>query len=90
MCPGFCPAATQQGLEHAAHRVRQGCGARKGSVMLYAYRLEAGKLVKLDPDADLAMAIWVDLYKPMPAQTARVTALGAHNTGSHRIFKAEW
>ena len=44
--------------------------------MLYAYRLEAGKLVKLDPDADLAMAIWVDLYKPMPAQTARVTALG--------------
>lgn len=44
--------------------------------MLFAYRLEAGKLVKLDPEADLAQAIWVDLYRPMPAQSARVAALG--------------
>jgi len=44
--------------------------------MLYAYRIEGGKLVRLDPDADLTQAIWVDLYKPMPAQTDRVTALG--------------
>ena len=44
--------------------------------MLYAYRQEGGKLVRLDPDADLTQAIWIDLYKPMPAQTDRVTALG--------------
>jgi magnesium transporter len=44
--------------------------------MLYAYRQEGGKLVRLDPDVDLTQAIWIDLYKPMPAQTDRVTALG--------------
>lgn len=44
--------------------------------MLYAYRHEDGKLVRLDPDADLAQAIWIDLYRPMPAQTDRVAALG--------------
>ena len=31
--------------------------------MLYAYRHEGGKLVRLDPDADLAQAIWIDWDK---------------------------
>ena len=38
--------------------------------------LEGGKLVKLAPDFDLDQAIWVDLYKPLPAQAAAVVALG--------------
>ena len=44
--------------------------------MLFAYRWEAGKLVKLAHDADIEQAIWVDLYKPLPAQVAAVAALG--------------
>ena len=44
--------------------------------MLYAYRAKAGKLEKLAPDESLDQALWIDLYKPMPAQVARVAAFG--------------
>jgi magnesium transporter len=44
--------------------------------MLYAYTLDAGHLRPLAPEADLAGAIWIDLYRPQPEQTARVAALG--------------
>ncbi|MEO8243343.1 MAG: magnesium transporter CorA family protein [bacterium] len=44
--------------------------------MLFAYRLDAGKLTRLAVDADLEQAIWIDLYKPLPAQAERATALG--------------
>ena len=44
--------------------------------MLFAYRWEAGKLVKLAHDAGIDQAIWIDLYKPLPAQVEKVTALG--------------
>jgi len=44
--------------------------------MLYAYRPRAGRLFPLDPDQPLAAALWIDLYRPMPAQVAAVAALG--------------
>ena len=44
--------------------------------MLFAYRLEGSKLVKLAHDADIDAAIWVDLYQPTPKQVEMVTALG--------------
>ena len=44
--------------------------------MLYAYTLDAGRLRQLAPEADLAGAIWIDLYRPQPGQAARVGALG--------------
>ena len=44
--------------------------------MLFAYRWETGKLVKLAHDAGLDQALWVDLYRPQPAQVEKVAALG--------------
>ena len=44
--------------------------------MLFAYAHEQGKLTALDKGADLASALWIDLYKPLPEQVARVAALG--------------
>lgn len=44
--------------------------------MLFAYRLDAGRLTLLPPGADLAAATWIDLYHPLPEQVAMVAALG--------------
>jgi len=44
--------------------------------MLFAYAPDGAKLRQLPTDADLSGAIWVDLYRPMPDQVARVAALG--------------
>jgi len=44
--------------------------------MLFAYRLEGGRLSRLEPDADLAQAIWIDLYRPLPEQVTQLAALG--------------
>lgn len=44
--------------------------------MLFAYRLDAGRLSLMPHDADLSDAIWIDLYRPQPEQIARVEALG--------------
>lgn len=44
--------------------------------MLFAYRAKPGGLERLAVDADPAGAIWIDLYRPMPAQIAAVEALG--------------
>ena len=44
--------------------------------MLFAYRTEGEKLVQLDSGADLSDAVWIDLYRPMPPQTAAVETLG--------------
>jgi magnesium transporter len=45
--------------------------------MLFAYSLaDNGRLRQLPPDADLAEAIWVDLYRPQPAQVERARTLG--------------
>ena len=56
--------------------------------MLFAYRCDAGKLVRLGPDAGpdagaatgaatgADRAIWLDLYQPLPAEEALVAALG--------------
>lgn len=44
--------------------------------MLFAFRLDQNRLRQLDPQDDLAGAAWVDVYRPMPAQVARVEALG--------------
>lgn len=44
--------------------------------MLFAYRLSGTQLVRMDPDADLADAVWIDLYRPQPAQSQKVTAMG--------------
>jgi magnesium transporter len=45
--------------------------------MLFAYRLDAGRMVPMANLADLQDAVWVDLYRPMPEQIAQVEALGA-------------
>ncbi|WP_096787227.1 magnesium transporter CorA family protein [Rhodobacter sp. CZR27] len=50
--------------------------------MLFAYQRDGAKLQRLppptgpDPDAWLGTAIWIDLYKPLPTQTAAVQRLG--------------
>ncbi len=44
--------------------------------MLFAYRPEAGHLTPMPPPADLAAAVWIDLYRPLPVQTEAVAALG--------------
>ncbi|MDZ7908105.1 MAG: magnesium transporter CorA family protein [Gemmobacter sp.] len=44
--------------------------------MLFAYAPQGSKLVQIPHGADLAQAIWVDLYRPMPQQVDRVRALG--------------
>ncbi|MFT4014724.1 MAG: magnesium transporter CorA family protein [Paracoccus sp. (in: a-proteobacteria)] len=44
--------------------------------MLYAYVRSGAGLALLDPGADLAQAIWIDLYRPLEAQVRAVTALG--------------
>ena len=44
--------------------------------MLFAYRNDQGKLTQIDHSADLTPALWIDLYKPLPDQVARVAALG--------------
>ena len=42
--------------------------------MLFAYRLVDHRLERMDPGADLAEAVWVDLYRPQPDQAAKVKA----------------
>jgi len=42
--------------------------------MLFAYRLVNQRLAPMDPGADLREAIWVDLYRPQPEQSAKVKA----------------
>jgi magnesium transporter len=44
--------------------------------MLFAYRPEAARLIPMPQPADLAAAVWIDLYRPLPAQTEAVGALG--------------
>jgi len=44
--------------------------------MIFAYRLSEGRLTQMPPEADLADAIWIDLYRPQPEQAALVAALG--------------
>lgn len=44
--------------------------------MLYAYVPDGPRLARLAPDAGLAAARWIDLYRPQPAQVEAVSALG--------------
>ena len=44
--------------------------------MMYAYRPEGARLVRLPPDAPPADARWIDLYRPMPVQVEALRALG--------------
>ncbi len=44
--------------------------------MLFAYAPQGSKLVQIPHGADLAQAVWVDLYRPMPQQVDRVRSLG--------------
>jgi magnesium transporter len=44
--------------------------------MLFAYREAAGRLERLGTDADIAAAVWIDLWRPQPEQVAKIEALG--------------
>ncbi|GGE10643.1 magnesium transporter [Gemmobacter megaterium] len=44
--------------------------------MLFAYRPDGLRLARMDHDAPPAAAMWLDLYRPMPAQVEAVQALG--------------
>lgn len=44
--------------------------------MIAAYRNAEGKLAQLDPGAPIEDALWIDLWRPLPAQVASVVALG--------------
>lgn len=44
--------------------------------MLFAYASDGPRLIRLAPDAALAGACWIDLYRPLPAQVAAVQGLG--------------
>lgn len=44
--------------------------------MLFAYRLDTGRMVPMAKLSDLHEAVWIDLYRPMPEQIALVEALG--------------
>lgn len=46
--------------------------------MLNAYRVTAAGCAILPPEADLAQAQWIDLYRPLSRQVAAVEALGIH------------
>jgi magnesium transporter len=43
--------------------------------MLSAYRNDHGRLIRLDADAPLDAAIWIDLFAPEPAEVARTDGL---------------
>ena len=44
--------------------------------MLFAYAADGAKLTQLPLSTDLHQALWVDLYRPMPEQVAKVRDLG--------------
>ena len=44
--------------------------------MLIAYASDANALVSLPPEADLANAVWIDLFQPSPEEIGRVETLG--------------
>jgi magnesium transporter len=44
--------------------------------MLFAYRSDGPKLERLPVGAPIDGALWIDLYKPLPAQVAQVATLG--------------
>ncbi|MDP5307847.1 magnesium transporter CorA family protein [Paracoccus spongiarum] len=44
--------------------------------MLYAYATRKGRLTRLDRDADLGQAIWIDLIQPADSEIAALRALG--------------
>lgn len=44
--------------------------------MLYAYRKSGDRLIRQSQIDPLADALWIDLYRPQPAQVAAVAALG--------------
>ena len=44
--------------------------------MIFAYKLDLGRLTLMPFDADLSDAVWIDLYRPQPEQVGRVEALG--------------
>ncbi|MEY8840577.1 CorA family divalent cation transporter, partial [Cribrihabitans sp. XS_ASV171] len=46
--------------------------------MIFTYRIEAGALTQLEPQAGLEPADWIDLYRPQPAQVHAAEALGLH------------
>lgn len=44
--------------------------------MMFAYAAAGAGLVRMAHDADPAAALWIDLWKPQPAQVAAMAALG--------------
>ena len=44
--------------------------------MLFAYKLDLGRLSLIPPESDLSQTVWIDLYRPQPEQVARVEAMG--------------
>ncbi|HMO07917.1 MAG TPA: magnesium transporter CorA family protein [Paracoccaceae bacterium] len=44
--------------------------------MLFAYRSDGPRLIPLEPDAPPAEALWIDLFRPQPAQVAVLAELG--------------
>ncbi|MDE3080845.1 MAG: magnesium transporter CorA family protein [Paracoccaceae bacterium] len=44
--------------------------------MLRAFRTEAGRLMQIAPDDDLATAIWIDLFRPTEAEVAAMLPFG--------------
>lgn len=44
--------------------------------MLHAYQLDNRALRRMDREAPLTGAVWIDLYRPLPEQVAAVEALG--------------
>jgi magnesium transporter len=66
--------------------------------MIAAWRLDGDRLAVMEPDEDLAGAIWIDLWRPQPEQAARVAALGVEVPSfedmeeievSNRIYREE-
>jgi magnesium transporter len=44
--------------------------------MIAAWRLNGDRLARMDLGQELSEAIWIDLWRPLPEQAARVAALG--------------
>ncbi len=49
---------------------------QKGLKMQFAYQLDGTKLRRMEQSEALEAALWIDLYRPLPAQSAAVEALG--------------
>lgn len=80
--PGPVRRASRPGIAKpvldALHHADTQCGdiPSSGAKMIQAYKTASGRLARLAEDEPLSNSVWIDLYRPLPAQIAEVEGLG--------------